>query len=193
MAYGMTRVPNDVDIVVLDSTSTAEEIKRRLVSVNPSFFLVSSTNPRNTYKILWYNLGAQSYPPSHACKVDILMPGGDLNIPSIPNQFINYCDLHGYGLVPVMPFIPLLLLKLQGWSDHRKSYRVDLRQKQYMDVCDINELLQLAVRDHKVDVRKGGWLPSSFVEMGKLRAGAFVTASPSSRVHWSQINLLPGR
>jgi len=189
MTYGMTRVPNDIDIVVLNTNSTQEEIKRRLVSVDPLFFLIPSTNPRNTYKVLWYNLHPRSSFPSHACKVDILIPG-ILNIPAVPKQLVTSSHIKGHGLVPVMPFIVMLLLKLQGWSDHRGSRWVNLQIKQYVDARDINELLQMVVRDGKFDVRKEGWLPASFVRDGKSRATAFIREYPSSSVYWKQIGLV---
>jgi len=192
MAYGMTRTPNDVDIVVLDSTFTQEDIKRRLVAVDPMFFLVPSTNPRATYKVLWYNLRAVSFYPFHACKVDILIPGV-LNIPTIPDQFVNHIQFLGHGLVPVAPFVTMLLLKLQGWRDHRDSHRTDLRLKQHVDVLDINELLQIAVRDKKIIVGNEAWLPPSFVGAGRLRVSDFIRAFPTSRAYWSRIGLVSRR
>jgi len=188
MTYGMTRVPNDIDIVVLDSGLTPEEIKRRLVSANPSFFLVPSTNPRNTYKVLWYNLRATSclFPPSHACKVDVLVPGV-LNIPSMPKHYIVHDPI---TRIPVMPFIAVLLLKLQGWADHRVSRRVDLQMKQYVDVRDICELLRIVTQDSEVHIRKESWLPESFVAAGRQRVAEFVLWHSDTSVHWRQIGLL---
>lgn len=159
------------------------------MSVNPLFFLVPSTNPRNTYKVLWYNLRPHSILPSHACKVDILIPG-ILNIPTVPKQSVISSHINGHGLVPVMPFIALLLLKLQGWDDHRTSRWFNLQIKEYVDARDINELLQMVVRDKEIDVRKEGWLPPSFVRAGKLRATAFIREYPSSSVYWKQIGLV---
>jgi hypothetical protein len=84
-------MPQDIDIVVLDGGLAPERIKSHLVSVNPSFFLVPSTNPRNTYKVLWYNLSAASsyLRASHACKVDILVPGRSQLILGVGVPFSN--------------------------------------------------------------------------------------------------------
>jgi len=192
MAYGITRIPNDIDIVVLNSgpTPDSEEIKRRLVSVNPSFFLVPSTNPRNTYKVLWYNLRAASshLRPSHACKVDILVPGV-LNIPSVPKDHVVYSSIKGAS-IPVMPFLPLLLLKLQGWADHRISHRMDFRNKQYIDVRDIYELLRIAVQNSDLHVQNESWLPESFVAAGRRRVVQFILTHSDSSVYWRQMGLV---
>lgn len=191
MTYGITRVPNDIDIVVLNSGVTTEDIKRRLVFANPLFFLVPSTNPRNTYKVLWYNLRAASssyVPPSHACKVDILIPG-IMNIPAIPEKNIVYSLIKDTN-IPVMSFIGVLLLKLQGWADHRISRRTDLNKKQYVDVADIYELLRIAVRNRGTHVGNENWLPTSFVAAGKRRVANFVVTHPDSNVYWRQIGLM---
>ena len=172
---------------MLDSGLTPEEIKKRLVSADPLFFLVPSTNPRNTYKVLWYNLRATSsyLPPLHACKVDILVPG-ILNIPSMPKRYVVYAPITD---IPVMPFITVLLLKLQGWADHRVSYRMDLRSKQHVDVRDIYELLRISARNKEMHLRNESWLPESFVTAGKRRVAEFVCVHSDSAVHWEQIGL----
>jgi len=190
MTYGITRIPNDVDIVVLNSGLAPEEIKKRLVSANPLFFLVPSTNPRNTYKVLWYNLCATSFQrlPLHACKVDILVPG-IMNIPAVPKDCIVYPVLNGVS-IPTTPFITLLLLKLQGWADHRISRRMDLRMKQYVDVLDIYELLRAAASNAEMHLRNESWLPKSFVAAGKLRVARFMVAHPDSGVYWRQVGLI---
>jgi len=190
MAYGITRIPNDIDIVVLESGLTPEEIKRRLVSANPLFFLVPSTNPRNTYKVLWYNLRAASsrLHPSHACKVDILVPLV-LNIPAVPKDHVVYSSIKGVS-IPVMPFLPLLLLKLQAWADHRISHRIDLRNKQHVDVRDIFELLRIAAQNNDMHVRNESWLPESFVAAGRRRVAQFILAHSDSSVYWRQMGLV---
>jgi len=190
MTYGITRVPSDIDIVVLNGGLTTEDIKKRLVSANPLFFLVPSTNPRNTYKVLWYNLRAASshHRPTHACKVDILVPGV-MDIPTIPKEYIVHSPINGVSF-PVMPFITVLLLKLQGWSDHRVSRRIDLRDKQFIDVRDIYELLRIAVRNGGVHLRHESWLPVLFVVAGRRRVADFIATHSDSRVCWKQIGLV---
>ena len=160
------------------------------MSTNSSFFLVPSSNPRNTYKVLWYNLQAASshLRPQHACKVDILIPG-IMNIPAVRQQDIVYASIQGSS-VPVMPFIAVLLLKLQGWADHRVSYRMDLRNKQYVDVADIYELLRIAVQNSRMHVRNESWLPGSFVAAGSGRVIDFIRTHADSAIYWRQIGLV---
>jgi len=110
--YGMIRVANDVDIVVLTNSYDQEEIKNLVVSNDSKFFLVPSRSPRETYKILYYSLHTRGF-----CKVDILLPG-TMNIPSVPRSHITYTQVPD---VPVMPLLAVILLKLQGWMDHRDS------------------------------------------------------------------------
>jgi hypothetical protein len=158
------------------------------VSTNPSFFLVKSRNPRNTYKVLWYNLrGASSYlRAEHACKVDVLIPG-IMNIPCVRQQDVVHTTMQGSS-IPVMPFMAVLLLKLQGWADHRDSYRMDLQNKQHVDVADIYQLLR-AVQGSEMHVRNESWLPRSFVAVGKMRVADFIRTYADSAIYWRQIGL----
>ena len=160
------------------------------MSTNPSFFLVPSRNPRNTYKVLWYNLrGASSYLRDvHACKVDVLIPG-IMNIPGVRQQDVVHTSMQGTS-IPIMPFIAVLLLKLQGWADHRASYRMDLRDKQHVDVADIYQLLRAAVQDSEMHVRNESWLPRSFVALGKMRVADFIRTHADSAIYWRQIGLV---
>ena len=43
-----------------------------------------------------------------------------------------------------MPIFDLLVMKTQGWRDHRNSYREDFRAKERADVSDIFALLESA-------------------------------------------------
>jgi len=88
-----------------------------------------------------------------------------------------------------MPFIAVLLLKLQAWEDHQYSYRADLRNKQYVDVDDINELLKIAARNNEMHVQNENWLSESFVTTGKLRVLKFTRTCPASAAYWRQIGL----
>lgn len=46
--------------------------------------------------------------------------------------------------IPVMPLFDLLVMKMQGWRDHRASRRSDFRVKVRADVTDIRALLARA-------------------------------------------------
>ncbi|KAF9261317.1 hypothetical protein L218DRAFT_961605 [Marasmius fiardii PR-910] len=149
--YGMSRSPNDVDMVVLGCVWTQEELKRRVVAADPNFYTVASRD-RSRYaghRVLWYRFpssrsgaGATStrgsrttssrrsntlsaaliYPRSSS--IDLLLPG-IMNIPPIPTSRIYYKD----G---------------RGWEDHGESPKHWMRAKQSIDVADIVELLNLA-------------------------------------------------
>jgi len=92
--------------------------------------------------------------------------------------------------IPVMPFIPVLLLKLQGWDDHRMSRRMDLQAKQHVDVGDIHELLRTAARDRKIHLRNESWLPMSFLAAGEWRVANFIVAHPDSTIYWKHIGMV---
>jgi len=133
------RVPNDVDIVVSaeDFDLTAEDIKERIVEADDRYFLEPSRRPGATHKILYCRLpGWQTY--GRHVKVDILVPP-TLGLPEIRSYDIVYIDR-----IPVMPLFDLLVMKLQGWWDHRNSLRPDFQAKAITDVGDINALLDRA-------------------------------------------------
>lgn len=46
--------------------------------------------------------------------------------------------------IPVMPLFDLLVMKVQGWRDHRDSERLDFNAKESEDVSDIFALLKRA-------------------------------------------------
>ncbi|KAI0803200.1 hypothetical protein BC629DRAFT_1438256 [Irpex lacteus] len=125
--YGTSRTPGDVDIVILTTSYDTERLKAMLVARDPTFYLRPAKTFGATYKVLWARIG-YSYAQSDACKVDILTPG-IMNIPDVPREHIVTID--GF---PVMPMIPLLLLKLQAWTDHRAATKPYLHDKQYQDV-----------------------------------------------------------
>ncbi|KAG6812352.1 hypothetical protein H0H92_003252 [Tricholoma furcatifolium] len=144
--YGMKhREPNDVDIVVI-TEKDPEEIKRLISNSNHNFYLVSSTNPRNTYKILWFRLSV-----GRSCKVDILVPG-ILSIPKIPAE--RRLCVKNFRNIPLAPFLVVLLLKLRAWTDHRVDRRSRMRLKAPIDVRDIEELLEIGVNVYKVHLDK---------------------------------------
>ena len=149
-----------------------------------SFYLVRSKNWRATYRVLWHRLSKDTYPrPSVDCKVDILVPG-ILNIPNVPPEHVRMLS----GL-PVMPMIPQLLLKVQGWSDHRASHRTDMQLKQYVDVEDIDQLLAIAV-DEGASVRASecSWLPGSMTAAAPTRLWSYtLRASVNTKDQWRRL------
>ncbi|OBZ76468.1 hypothetical protein A0H81_02996 [Grifola frondosa] len=144
-----------------------EELKRYLVQADSDFYLISARDPRATYKVLWYRISSTYY--ERRCKVDILIPG-ILNIPDVP-----YAHVKVISRLPVMPLIPLLLLKLQAWADHGNATRFDLRMKQDVDIRDINELLEIALRRRERVSDVVNWLPKEFLDAARIRIRAYTT------------------
>ncbi len=82
-------------------------------------------------------------------KVDILVPlKPRLWIPKVLSE-----DTWLFKDIPVMPLFDLVVMKMQGWRDHRASRRSDFRAKVGADVTDIRALLVRA-RFHKIHYRK---------------------------------------
>ncbi|KAI0943081.1 hypothetical protein AcV7_002323 [Taiwanofungus camphoratus] len=189
--YGLDRCPNvsresnlDLDLVVLtsDSRYPQEELKRLLVAANGSFYLVPSRNPYATYKVLWCRLpSARGFELERSCKVDILLPGV-LNIPNVPAARLRSIKGH-----PVMPFLPLLLLKLQAWTDHQIARRLDLQRKQHVDVRDIDALLIIAARRGTRVENYHSWLGLLFLDAGQRRVHQYITRFPNSAPRWKDI------
>ncbi|KAI9438003.1 hypothetical protein H4582DRAFT_1952045 [Lactarius indigo] len=137
------RVPNDVDIVVRydgDATSAPEMIKKAIVNADGRYFLKPSKQRNATYEILFCRLpGWRSH--RRCVKVDILVPP-KLNIPKIDSS-----ETPTINRIPVMPLFDLLVMKTQGWWDHRTSPRKDFQAKEEGDVEDVFALLDRAVQE----------------------------------------------
>ncbi|KAI0266551.1 hypothetical protein BC834DRAFT_133836 [Gloeopeniophorella convolvens] len=175
--WGTTRTPNDVDVVVM-TTRAQEDMKRLLCDADSSFFRVPSTNPRNTYTVLWCHTSERRT----RCKVDILIPP-TLNIPSIPaDKIVKTRE----SRIKVMPWSPLLLLKLQSWDDHRSSRYLDKRMKQHTDANDIRELLGIVLRKG-MKWQSEAWLPSHFRSSGERRVGSFILSFPDTKQSWREL------
>ncbi|KAI0365375.1 hypothetical protein BV20DRAFT_954333 [Pilatotrama ljubarskyi] len=172
-AYGVSRTPNDVDLVVLTRAYDQEELKAMLVQADPKFYLVRSRSIYATYKVLWYRTEDCTN-----CKVDVLVPG-TMNIPQVPPQYI--VSKAPYYL-PLMPLIPHLLLKLQAWSDHGAARRLDLRLKQSTDKEDIDKLVNIVLASgDRLRSPSLGWMPESMVTAATIRLGAYLSSRSSAR------------
>ncbi|KZT08223.1 uncharacterized protein LAESUDRAFT_811682 [Laetiporus sulphureus 93-53] len=179
--YGTTRSPSDVDLIVL-TDEDAEKLKEILVDEDSSFYLKSSDNDLVRWKILWYTLPSAR----RDCKVDILTPGGKLNLPRVPNRHIKH-----KRQLPVMQILPLLLTKLRGWTDHRKSRRSDKWRKLHNDVKDIDDLLPIACRTGThINSRRLRWLRKGFVDFvaaSQRRIYKYVEEYPDSAGYWERL------
>ncbi|RPD60579.1 hypothetical protein L226DRAFT_545097 [Lentinus tigrinus ALCF2SS1-7] len=189
LLYGVSRTPSDVDLVVLTTAYGQETLKEMLVRADPQFYLVPSKTYLATYKVLWYRLtaGSYAYTKTHIramydCKVDILVPEGDMNIPNVPQEHIVMLS----GL-PVMPLILQLLLKLQAWADHRVATRSDLQAKQYVDIRDIDALLAIAVRVG-ARAKDASWLPQQHFSKARERLSRYTfVASRATASQWKEL------
>jgi len=163
----------DVDILCLDCRWDQEELKRRVVAANPSFYLVPSKTPGATYKVLWY----RNY-NFRRCKVDLLLPG-IMNIPSVPIAAIDYSQPGN----PCAPFALVFLLKLQAWQQHKDSGEMRFRIKSSTDALDLRRMLPIAIAKGFRIQRKEAYLPSSFVASAAPRVNRFVRELPET-LHW---------
>ncbi|KAH9848592.1 hypothetical protein C2E23DRAFT_889036 [Lenzites betulinus] len=180
--YGVKRTPNDVDLVVLTHIYGQEYLKEVLVRADAQYTLVRSRNPSATYRVLWYRIPGTF----QRCKVDVLIPG-ILDIPDVPLARISTPSPH---LLPAMPLIPQLLLKLQGWRDHRASHRTDMRLKQYTDVRDVNALLKIVqTRQLRVDDEDSKWVPETMIVDARSTLKIYKIATMGYVSDWKLIGL----
>ncbi|KZT63378.1 hypothetical protein DAEQUDRAFT_770676 [Daedalea quercina L-15889] len=161
--YGTTRSPNGVDLVVLTSEHEQEELKRMLVAADAQFYLVPSKDPFATYK------------------VDLLAPG-IMHIPDVPARRVE--TIRG---LPAMPLMLLLLMKLQAWTDHRDSPKHYMRPKQWDDVHDIAQLLDVAAARGETLGAQTRWLPADFVDAGMRRIREHVASFPETKAKWKAV------
>ncbi|KAJ7201363.1 hypothetical protein GGX14DRAFT_465211 [Mycena pura] len=190
--WGNTRVPNDVDILILSpgSSQSVEEIKARLASSDPATFSLSPPEgkPHATYRKLWCavpptgpNLAPDadlSTGKSVRCNIDICFPGPEtVKLPPVPPALIA----SPRGL-PVIPLLAALLHKVIAWRVHALAGRVD---KQSNDVSDILRLLEVvATRGLDailVDEGHGTWYPDWFARGAFEGIARFVEEFPESK------------
>jgi hypothetical protein len=165
----------------MTTTFSTEELKA-IVASAPEFYLRPSQKPGETYKVLFYRLQPNMWTTRRSCKVDILVPG-IMNIPHIPRERIVWINSQ-----PVIPLLVLLLLKLQGWSDHRASTRSDMQQKQYVDIRDINQLVVVAADKEEHLDKVSSWVPESFIVRGREHFALFLRiVRPSQTLYWKEI------
>ena len=170
--------PNEID---------PEHIKDILENEDGRFIRRPSRYRNRSYTVLECCLpGYQTL--GRKLKVDILVSGwGNLNIPRISwRKLIDIDD------IPVMPILPLLFLKIQGWDAHRTSPRRDFQAKEEGDIQDVEQLLDIAykqgarVRDHQ-----GTWILRYIsYETAWDLTSRFLDAVPSSRRAMSDLGFL---
>ncbi|CEL52701.1 hypothetical protein RSOLAG1IB_05907 [Rhizoctonia solani AG-1 IB] len=175
---GNLRTPNDADLLILDNTSSQEQLKQTLVNANSKFYLIPARDPSATYKVLWYQTTA-----GIRVKVDLLQPG-IMSIPDFPPDLIQYKQYFTHR-IPVAPFGLVLLLKLQAWEQHQQSLESRYYTKHHTDAQDINYLLPQAVSAGV----KCDFLPSDFRREARRRVRTYINSHPNSKEHWRKIQL----
>ncbi|KAF5352385.1 hypothetical protein D9756_005807 [Leucocoprinus leucothites] len=158
--HGITRIPNDVDILVMTEKEPVE-LKNLLVSEDSSFYWAkSTTNPQACYRILWYRLpvAGDLDSPEKNCRIDLFTPGM-IHLPRIHIDRIVWSES---GL-PIMPLFPIILHKIQAWKAHLASTKPWAGVKQANDINDIKDLLRAAEKAN-VSLGSQNWLDPWFLE-----------------------------
>ncbi|EKM57340.1 uncharacterized protein PHACADRAFT_255052, partial [Phanerochaete carnosa HHB-10118-sp] len=106
-----------------------------------------------------------------------------MNIPAVPTASVLRIDE-----LPVMPLIPLILLKLQAWEDHLLASKFYLRVKHYTDAADLAQLLPIAIRRGN-SIRQESWIPETFVAAARKRLEVYLVWYPTQARQWEQIGL----
>ncbi|KAF4575384.1 hypothetical protein EYR40_004871 [Pleurotus pulmonarius] len=181
--YGMSsRVAQDVDILVLARDVDEEWLKGEFVQRDKNFYRVYSVKPEATYTVLWYELSDE-----RKCKVDLLQ-FGVMGIPRMPPGIAYYVQSPGYRKIPLLPFIPLLLLKVIGWRQRARSILPHWREKVPNDEEDILNLLKIAVRRPDIGrLSSAPWMTRAFKRKARGPVGLFVQKYPDSIVKWRAI------
>jgi hypothetical protein len=181
------------------NTSLEQKVLKQLLQNSDSrFTTVPGKAPGATYRVLWYQsekLGR--------CKVDVLVPGL-LDIPSVPEDAVvkrpkSDSESESSGL-PLMPFYPLLMLKLRGWDVRRTGssrrrfsrYHNDGgdpdKKKAETDAQDILEMLDIATRDSSVEIdRDVPWVSEAFRAASMNRVETYVRLFPTSAKIWAKL------
>ena len=177
----LTAHPQDVDMVINTPFYDDEQIKKIIVEADSRYFLQRSNKwPNAKYMKLYCRLPGW-HRNGRCVKVDILVPPSDLGLPEILAS-----DTPVIKDIPVMPLFALLVMKTQGWWDHRVSFREDFRAKEDADIDDVDALLDRAA-DEDVDYNQEcGQYTSKFMDKALRMARKFVRHN-GRREKWKAI------
>ncbi|RDB29409.1 hypothetical protein Hypma_015950 [Hypsizygus marmoreus] len=182
--HGVTRIPNDIDILVLTDGVSAEQLKILITQNNRCFHLTRpADNPHAAYQVLWYTFSPTSQKGvPKICRVDVLIPGV-INLPLIPPDLVVYSGASG---LPVMPLVAVLLHKVLAWRAHGESPKQRAQDKQIVDVGDVGELLELASASGST-LADQGWLPQWFIDTAVGAVAQYVQIYPATVTRWARI------
>lgn len=161
-----------------------------------NFFLAAPENPDATYKVLWYDIpssvprSTHSPPIIRPCRVNLFVPGV-MNIPDVPRGCVMEIPSGKWMGLPLMPLIPLLMLKLQDWMVHSKPgvafTRRSVRTQRSVDFLTIGELLDVGVRrGYTVDAYRA-WLPVSLFETAEEQIPRYNIYNPIKADRWQRL------
>ncbi|KAH7105062.1 hypothetical protein BKA62DRAFT_634209, partial [Auriculariales sp. MPI-PUGE-AT-0066] len=188
------RAPNDIDVVVCTHLAQ-EEVKEQLAAAQENIHLVPSKTPGMNYRVLRYGSKGTVGPNggySKLIKIDVLVATRTLGIPSIPAHRVYWIA----GRWPVAPLEFLILLRLQGWDDHKHSPLEHHREKMMTDVGDLAGHLVPFVLKAWDGLSEGGtslwaeaksYLADEFIAKSHVRAEAFVRDHPWARSDWERL------
>jgi hypothetical protein len=146
---GLQLKTQDIDLIVSEDSNGirkelgSEEIKETIVGADGRYFLEPYRRRGATHHILYCRLPGWETDAERSIKLDIVVPP-TLGLPKIKES--EAILING---IPVMPIFDLLVMKTQGWWDHRTSLRVDSEAKESADLSDICALLERA-KEEKV-------------------------------------------
>ncbi|TFK77494.1 hypothetical protein BDN72DRAFT_753881 [Pluteus cervinus] len=177
--HGATRMPNDVDILVLTDHKIIEEIQAAIMLADPHFSLSRLDNdPTAPSTVLWYTLSAPRE-PIRACRVDIFVPGS-IQLPLVPLDRIICSSVTNF---PVMPLIAVLLHKAIAWVARGRLSGPHARSKQASDIADTKDLLAVA-RERNLTITHADWLPFWFLHDATQAVELLCEAYPDTRPDW---------
>ena len=141
---GLLFETQDIDIVVSEDPNEhfdPEWIKAMIRRADYRYFLKPSTQHGAKYRILYCRLPGWATDHKRRVKLDILVPP-TLGLPKI--RASEAIPING---IPVMPVFDLLIMRTQGWWEHRISSRDDFKNKVKNDVYEIFALLKCARKE----------------------------------------------
>ncbi|KAF9446117.1 hypothetical protein P691DRAFT_804698 [Macrolepiota fuliginosa MF-IS2] len=163
---GITRTPNDVDVLVM-MDKNPDELKDYLAA----------------YRVLWYKFPFRDPPgvPEKSCRIDLFTPGM-IHLPRIPQDKIIYTG----SKLPIMPFFPVVLHKIQAWKAHLASTKPWATVKQRNDVSDISDLLRMATTtDERFENQ--AWLGKWFLDEALDGVREYIAAHPDTASGWAKL------
>ncbi|RXW16459.1 hypothetical protein EST38_g9385 [Candolleomyces aberdarensis] len=193
--YGNARSPEDLDVLVLPPASFSHDtewIKYQIVQRRPRMFkLTPGRSPGATYHVLIFSFGVYGDPMVALKKywkseVDIFLPG-TMHLPRLTSRDITWKE----GL-PLLPFLTLLLQKLQGWGDHLESSEPNKFKKHVVDSQDIAGLLSLS-ESLPLTIsrpwRERYLMSDEFQAASSARVKKFCRIFPATKPAWSTLGL----